>query len=177
MNTPTSYSGTWQIPDARGMFTRKFSGTLTYYGNKPSTLEVIHEPHSGFISTYKHYDVIWGEDASGLKFSLFDATCTLELNFSKSTFLVRYILLGKHVHSLDEPCFDCCWVKYTYLNRWALDNRFDINTPNNHTTAISLDFGNRPAFLSVEIEDQLRLMLWGHITNNLNRYEINATQA
>ena len=177
MNTPTSYSGTWQIPDARGMFTRKFSGTLTYYGNKPSTLEVIHEPHSGFISTYRHYDVIWGEDASGLKFSLFDATCTLELNFSKSTFLVRYILLGKHVQSLDEPCFDCCWVKYTYLNRWALDNRFDINTPNSHTTAISLDSGNRPAFLSVEIEDQLRLMFWGHITNNLNRYEINATQA
>lgn len=177
MNTPTTYHGTWQIPDARGFYTRKFSGTLTYYGNKPSTLEVIHEPHSGSISTYYHYDVIWGEDAAGIKFTLFDASYTQEQSFSKTTFLIRYILLGKHVQSLEEPCFDCCWVKYTYLNRWALDNRFNISSPNNHTTVISLDIGNRSDLLSVEFEDQLRLKLWGHITDRLNRYEITATQA
>jgi hypothetical protein len=176
MNAPTTYYGTWQIPDARGVYIRKFSGTLTYYGDKPSTLEVIHEPRSGSISTYYHYDVIWGEDAGGMKFSLFDASYIQEHNFSKTSFLIRYILLGKHVQSLDEPCFDCCWVKYTFLNRWALDNRFDIH-PNNLITTISLDIGNRPAFLSVEIEKRLRLMLWGNITDNINRYEISATQA
>ena len=177
MNAPISYYGTWQIPDARGMFTRVFSGVLTYLGNKPSSLELIHEPHSGSISEFVHYDVIWGEDAYGSKFSLFDATLMQDLNFTKSTYLIRFILVGKHLPSLNEPCFDCCWVKYPYLNRWALDNRFDINALDNHITNINLDFGQRPAFLSVEIEEGIRLMLWGHLTDNLTHFEITSTQA
>ena len=177
MNAPISYYGTWQIPDARGMFTRVFSGVLTYFGNKPSSLELIHEPHSGSISEFVHYDVIWGEDAYGSKFSLFDATLIQDLNFTKSTYLIRFILVGKHIPSLNEPCFDCCWVKYPYLNRWALDNRFDINALDNHITNINLDFGQRPAFLFVEIEEGIRLMLWGHLTDNLTHFEITSTQA
>ena len=177
MNEPISYSGTWQIADARGSYTRHFSGTLTYFGDRPSTLEVINEPHSGSIATFAHYDVIWGEDALGIKYSLFDATLMRDSIFSKITFLVRYILIGKQIRSLDEPCFDCCWVKYKYLNRWALDNRFDIVAQGDHTTCISLDLGIRPAFLSVEVEQGLRLMLWGHLSDSINRFEITATQA
>lgn len=177
MIAPTSYHGTWQIPDARGFFTHQFSGTLTYYGNKPSILEIIHEPNSGSISTYGHYDVIWGEDAGGIKFSLFDASWVRDHDFSKTTFFIRYILLGKHIKSLSEPCFDCCWVKYQYLNRWALDNRFNITAPNNRTTVFALDVGSRPAFLTAEIDDSLRIMLWGHVTDKFNPFEITATQA
>lgn len=177
MNAPTSYYGTWHIPDARGLFTRDFSGVLTFFGDKPSTLELIHESHSGSISEYVHYDVIWGEDAYGSKFSLFDATLMQEHNFTKSTYLIRFILVGKHLQSLNEPSFDCCWVKYPNLNRWALDNRFDITANDNHTTNIRLDFGKRPAFLSVAVEEKIRLMLWGHLTDNLTHFEINSTQA
>lgn len=177
MNNPTTYYGAWSVPDARGMYTHKFSGTLTYFGNRPSTLDLIHEPNSGSISTFCHYDVLWGEDAYGVKYSLFDATWVEEHDFSKTTFIIRYILVGKHVQSLDEPCFDTCWVKYPFLNRWALDSRFDVEYADGNKTTITLDLSARPPFLSVFIEKDLRLMLWGHITDKLTRFDIIASQA
>ena len=74
MANPTTYHGVWQVPDARGMYTRQFSGMLTYHGDKPSTLELIHEPRSGSVSIFHHYDVILGEDAGGVLYTLFGAT-------------------------------------------------------------------------------------------------------
>lgn len=175
MANPTTYHGVWQVPDSRGMYTRQFTGTLTYYGNKPSTLELIHEPHSGSVAVNAQYDVLWGEDAGGVRYSLFGATMIREANFSKFTFAIRFILIGKHVRSLDEPCFDTCWVKFPYLNRWALDNRISGGVDSQHTL-LSLDLGVRPAFLSVEVEDSLRLMLWGQLTDNITRFAITANQ-
>ena len=138
-------------------------------------LELINKPNSGSIATNGYYDVIWGQDAGGEIFSLFGVTLIREQSFSKITYVVRFILIGKHIKSLDEACFDTCWVKYKYLNRWALDNRF-VGVANRNETIVSFDIGPRPAFLSVEVEYGLRLMLWGHITDNLNRYEITANQ-
>lgn len=176
MANPTTYHGVWQVPDARGMYTRQFSGALTYYGDKPSTLELIHEPHSGSVSIFHYYDVILGEDAGGVKYTLFGATMVQEAGFSKTTFVVRFILIGKHVNSLDEACFDTCMVRYPYLNHWALDSRFSGGASQNQTY-LSLDLGVRPPFLSVEVEEELRVMLWGQLTDNINRYEITAKQA
>lgn len=175
MANPTTYHGVWQVPDSRGMYTRKFSGILTYYGNKPSTLELIHEPNSGSVAVNAQYDVLWGEDAGGVRYSLFGATMVREADFSKFTFVIRFILIGKHVRSLDEPCFDTCWVKFPYLNRWALDNRISGGADSQHTL-LSLDLGVRPAFLSVQVEDSLRLMLWGQLTDNITRFAITANQ-
>ena len=176
IHQPIIYHGVWQVPDARGMYTRKFTGTLSYFGDKPSTLELIHEPYSGFVSANGYYEVIWGQDAGGNIFTLFGASLLKDMSFSKITYIVRYILLGKQIKSLEEASFDTCWVKYTYLNRWAIDNRFDVTT-NGNRTVVSLDFGSRPAFLSVEIDKALRLMLWGNLTGNINPYEVKSAQA
>jgi hypothetical protein len=177
MNNPTTYHGSWYVPDARGGDTHKFSGTLTHFGDKPTTLELIHEPHFGSFASYAHYDVIWGEDACGVKFSLFDASLVEDRDFSKTTYYIRFILLGMHLQSLDEPCFDTCWVKYPFLNRWALDSRFDVEFPDVNKTTITLDLSARPSFLAVEIEKGLRLMLWGHITDKLTLFDITVSQA
>ena len=176
MANPITYHGVWHVPDARGMSTLRFSGTLTYFGDKPSKLELIHEPNSGSIATANYYEVLWGEDARGIKYTLFGATCDWDTSFTKIVYFIRYFLIGIHVNSLNDACFDTCWVKYPYLNRWALDNRFNIKK-NYQETIVSLDLGARPSFLSVEIDDELRLMLWGHLTHNVNRFEITATQA
>ena len=175
MANPTTYYGVWQVPDARGMYTRHFSGTLTYYGDKPSTLELIHEPRSGSVSISHYYDVILGEDAGGVLYTLFGATMVQEASFSKISFVVQHILIGKHVKSLDEPCFDTCMVKFPYLNHWALDSRISGGASQNQTF-ISLDLGVRPPFFTTEVEDGLRLMLWGQLTDNINRYSITANQ-
>lgn len=175
MTNPTTYHGVWQVPDARGMYTREFSGTLTYYGDKPSTLELIHEPHGGSISIFNHYDVIFGEAAGGVLYTLFGATMVREMDFSKTTLSVQYILIGKHVKSLNEACFNTCMVKYPYLNHWALDSRIS-GGGNRQQTLLSLDLGARPAFFSVEIENSLRYMLWGQLKDNITRYSITANQ-
>lgn len=175
MANPTTYHGVWQVPDARGLYTRQFSGTLTYYGDKPTTLELIHEPHSGSISIFHYYDVILGEDAGGVKYTLFGATMFQEMGFSKTTFAIQFILIGKHVPSLNEACFDTCMVKFPYLNRWALDSRISGGMSQGQTI-ISLDLGVRPPFLTTEIEEGLRIMLWGQLTDNINRYSITANQ-
>lgn len=175
MANPTTYHGVWQVPDARGMYTRQFSGTLTYYEDKPSTLELIHEPHSGSVSIFYNYDVILGEDAGGVLYTLFGATMVQEASFTKTTFIVRHILIGKHVKSLDEPYFDTCMVKFPYLNHWALDSRISGGA-NQNQTILSLDLGVRPPFFTTEVEDGLRIMLWGQLTDNINRYSITANQ-
>lgn len=175
MSEPRTYHGVWQVPDARGMFTRKFSGTLTYYGDKPSTLELIHEPHGGSIAILTHYDVILGEALGGALYTLFGVTSLREINFSKTTLSVNYILIGKHVKSLNEACFNTCMVKFPFLNRWALDSRI-TGGANQQQTVLSLDLGARPAFFSMEMEKDLRIMLWGQLTDNITRYSITANQ-
>ena len=176
MANPTTYHGVWQVPDSRGMYTRQFTGTLTYYGDKPSTLELIHEPNSGSVAVNAQYDVLWGEDAGGVRYSLFGATMIREADFSKFTFLVRFILIGRHVKSLEEPCFDSCWVKFPYLNHWALDSRFNGGARSN-MTIVSFDLGKRPPVLTAEIEENVKIMLWGRVNDHFTPYEITAFQA
>lgn len=177
MNNTAVFHGKWFMPDGGGMFTHRLSGTLRHYGNKPSTLELIHEPNSGSIRLNHFYDVILGEDALGVKYSLFAVSFVQTSNYTEFRFNVRFILIGKHVNSIKEPCFDCCWVKYSFLNRWALDSRIKVNAIGKTQTNISLTMGSRPAFLSVEIEDGLRLMLWGHLQDNISPYDISISQA
>lgn len=171
-----TYHGVWQVPDSRGMYARQFIGTLTYYGDKPSTLELIQEPNSGSVAVNAQYDVLWGEDVGGVKYTLFGATMVREMDFSKFTFVIRFILIGKHVRSLDEPCFDSCWVKFPYLNHWALDSRFNGGARSN-MTIVSFDLGKRPPVLTAEIEENVKIMLWGCINDHFTPYEIKAFQA
>ena len=57
MAEPKTYHGVWQVPDSRGMYARQFTGTLTYYGDKPSTLDLIHKPNSGSVTVNAQYDI------------------------------------------------------------------------------------------------------------------------
>ncbi len=174
-NAPIIYHGVWRVPDARGQFTHQFSGTLTFYGNKPSTLELIHEPRYGSIATSYYLEVIQGEDARGVRYTLFGATLKHEANFTKSTFSIRFILVGKHIHSLEETCFDSCWIKYSYLNRWALENRINIETKDGKTVT-SFDVGSRPPFLIADMEAGTKLQFWSRLSDHITRYDVTASQ-
>ena len=175
MANPTTFHGVWWVPEEHPFLEKRFSGTLKYFGDKNSILELIHEPKSGATQINHSYEVICGEDAGGGIYTLFGATSVGNLNFTSFEFVIRFILIGKHVKSLDEACFDTCKVKFPYLNHWALDTR--INGGASHSqTLISLDFGVRPPFMSVEIAEGVRVMLWGQLTDNISRYSISAYQ-
>ena len=174
MANPTTFHGVWWVPEEHPFLEKRFSGTLTYYGDKNSILELIHEPKSGATRIDHSYDVLWGEDAGGGVYSLFGVTAR-NMSFTKFEFVIRFILIGTHVKSLDDACFDTCLVKYTYLNHWALDNRIRGGAVQNQTL-LSLDLGARPPFLSAEIDKGLRVLLSGQLTDNINRYSIRAEQ-
>ena len=77
---PNVFHGKWQLPE-KNEFRRQFReyqecmGTLYYNEDKPSKLEIYHEPIQGaFIIMSHYYDVIWGKDANGYEFTLFNVT-------------------------------------------------------------------------------------------------------
>ena len=151
---------------------------MTYYGDKTSTLEIIHKPTQGTIFRgYETYDVIWGQDAAGNIYTLFGATRTEHTlgDFTKAKYAIQYILIGRHIQSLDEPFFDKCDVRFTYLNRWALESRISRNASQSQTI-ISLDLGYRPPFLSLETDDGYRLLLRGLLSDTDDRYSFTANQ-
>lgn len=175
MDNPTTFNGVWWAPEEHPFLERRFSGTLTFWGDKNTVLKLIHEPKSGATQINYSYEVIWGEDAEGRIYTLFGATSVRNMSFTTFEFVIRFILIGKHIKSLDETCFDTCAVKFPYLSHWALDNRISGGASHSQTL-ISLDLGVRPPFLSVEIDEGLRVMLWGQLTDNFSRYSIRADQ-
>lgn len=136
MNTnPQIYHGEWWVPAVADhntcMFAHhpermmgledKYTGTLTYYGDKDSTLELYHVLNDFHSSHYHQNEVMWGRDANGHIFTLFDVKMEesgLE-DFSKIKFTVSLILIGEHVLSIEESKYSRCLVTYPYLTNWV----------------------------------------------------------
>lgn len=127
-NNPQIFHGEWWVPAKadpdflprlEGIET-KYTGTLEYHGDKDSTLELYHIPSNFRGKHYCKNDVMWGRDANGHIFTLFnvmmpehpleDMTCT--------KFVVEYILIGKHVLSMNQKWTGLCIVYFPYLNNW-----------------------------------------------------------
>ena len=78
-NNPLIYHGEWWVPAVADYDTRmnfiepkqmmghetKYTGTLTYYGDKDSILELYHVPSNFHSKHYCQNEVIWGKDANG----------------------------------------------------------------------------------------------------------------
>lgn len=148
-NNPQIFHGEWWVPavadhDTRMTFLqpegmmgheRKYTGTLTYYGDKNSTLELYHTP-SNFHSRHYHQNaVIWGKDANGHIFTLFNVMMNEQQldDFSCSKFVVDMILMGEHVLSLDYNKYSRCIVTYSHLVNWTFyETQNVINTYYHH---------------------------------------------
>lgn len=175
MENMLTYNGTWTIPGNSDWDSQQFSGTLSFYGDKETVLELIHEPNTGAKRINHYYDVIWGTDARMQRYTLFNATFINNNDSTSFLFTIQYVLIGAHVKSIEDKCFKTCIVKYPFLNRWALDSRISGESQHNKTHFI-LDFGKRTPFFSVKIEDNLEVTLFGQLTNNYTRYSIEANQ-
>ena len=137
-NNPQIFHGEWWVPavadrDTRMTFLqpegmmgheRKYTGTLTYYGDKNSTLELYHTPSNFHSSHYCQNDILWGRDANGHIFTLFNVLMNEQRmgDFSCAKFVVGVILMGEHVISGDNACFKKCAVQFPYLRNWAFQN-------------------------------------------------------
>lgn len=177
-NTPLIVHGSWWVPEGNLRFSGSHhTGTLTYTGKEPSILEIIHEPKEGLISKkYMQYDVIWGKDAGGNIYTLFGAVMVRQHNFTKSTFKINYILLGAHVSSLEEPCFDLCTTEYPYLREWVFESRIETSS-NGRVTSIHLDGNPREPLIESVVEEGVSVYLWSQISTQGERFSLHIEQA
>ncbi len=148
-NNPQIFHGEWWVPAVADHNTRmiypepeqmmglekKYTGTLTYYGDKDSTLELYHVPSNFHSRHYSENKVMWGKDANGHIFTLFNVLMKEQQigDFTCTKFVVSLILMGEHVMSIEDTRFKSCEIHFTYLRNWAFHNNI---TPSNAGTSI-----------------------------------------
>ena len=172
MNTSKSYQAEWWAPEGSRCFSgERYPGMLTYNREENSTLEIIHSSAGGvFFRFYEKYDVIWGKSANGLCFSLFNVVLVRQQDFSKSEFVVNYILVGQHVLSLDECRFDLCVASFPHLRDWAYCSRIIDEDREDNVLVWNLDMRKRDPIVSVEIEKGVQTYLWPTLSYHVSRF-------
>jgi len=148
-NHPLIFHGEWWVPAVTDRGIRfnalnpeqmmghetKYTGTLTYYEDKDCTLELYHIPSNFHSHHYKYNDVMWGSDANGHIFTLFNVVMEEQKmgDFTNTKFVVSMILMGEHVLSLDYNKYSRCIVKYSHLVNWTFyETQNVINTYYHH---------------------------------------------
>lgn len=148
-NHPLIFHGEWWVPAVADRDTRmvafnpeqmmgsetKYTGTLTYYEDQDSILEIYHVLSNFHSHHYKYNDVMWGRDANGNIFTLFNVIMKEQKmgDFTNTKFVVSMILMGEHVLSLDYKKYSRCIVKYSHLLNWTFyETQNVINTYYHH---------------------------------------------
>ena len=143
------FHGEWWVPAVADRDTRmiafnpeqmmgsetKYTGTLTYYENQDSILEIYHVLSNFHSHHYKYNNVMWGRDANGNIFTLFNVVMKEQKmgDFTNTKFVVGLILVGEHVLSLDYNKYSRCIVKYSHLVNWTFyETQNVINTYYHH---------------------------------------------
>ena len=167
MNTnPQIYHGEWWVPavadhDTRMVYPepekmmgheKRYTGTLTYYGDADTTLELYHVPSNFHSRHYHENQVMWGKDANGHIFTLFNVLMKEHRmgDFTCTKFVVSLMLVGEHVLRVNDELWKKCVVRFDYLNNWLfnetrkyinptlLDNTFHLDAPIGNKTQLEV---------------------------------------
>lgn len=157
---------------------KKYTGTLTYYEDEDSTLELYHVPSNYRSKQYCQNEVMWGADANGNIFTLFDIEMKENLtgDFTTTKFEVGLILVGEHILSLDDAQFNRCVVHFTYLRNWAFRNNLTIEIEGDclHHVLAKPSMGD--ALLKAQVENDVNWILFDDIAQNKTRYDLSISQ-
>lgn len=191
-NSPQIFHADWWVPaqvhpSNRGPFKmiqpgyeKRHTGSLVYYGDKDSTLELYLTP-SHFRGTFFHHNpVMWGKDANGLLFTLFNVSIVAdqETDFSTTRYIVDFILLGDQVLSLTEAKYNRCIVQFPYLRNWAFRNNLFSKTEENGCCHTLLDFPHQHILLEAQVEDGIKWVLRDkNRQDRSNYYDLIITQS
>ena len=188
MNTnPQIFHGEWWVPSKADLdnetfmtitegLENKYTGTLSYYGEENTILELYHVPSKIHWKHYKENKVMWGKDLNGHIFTLFNVLMKEQVmsDFTKAKFVVGLILIGKHVLSIDDASFNRCVVHFPYLRNWAFHDNITLSN------AGSKVYYKVPIFatnlLKTVFEDGSLWRLWQGQTINRSIYDLTITQ-
>lgn len=131
----------------------RYTGNLIYDKEKGSKLELYIVPSRFRAKFYEHNYVLWGKDANGNLFTLFNVEMKNWRNgeFSKSEFSVGMILIGEHVLTLDDTRYGQCIVKFPYLKKWAFDDRLSYDLDKNNISFSLTDQDKNRTLVSSEV--------------------------
>ena len=176
-DNPQTYIGEWWVPakadPSNSMFMtmpegfeKKYTGTLTYHVNEDSTLELYHVLSDFHSSHYKYNNVMWGRDANGRIFTLFNVVMKDPKlgDLTNTKFVVGLILIGEHILSIDDKWSKKCRVQFLYLNNWLFYETKKYITPL-YDNEYHLDASIRGIkLLETEVEDGLFWRLYHNMT-------------
>lgn len=172
MSSPIVYHAEWWVPAKADPSNRlfqtlpegmeqRYTGNLMYDKERETTLELYTVPSKLTTKHYAHNTIIWGQDANGNLFTLFNVEMKKwnQGEFSKSEFSVGMVLLGEHVLTLDDTRFNQCVVRYPYLKKWAFDDRLnrDLETNNISFTLTDQDKNRTLTLSSVSKEMEWKI--------------------
>lgn len=157
---------------------QKYIGTLTYFENEDSILELYHTPSNFRANLYHYNEIIWGMDANGNIFTLFDVEMKEKPSgdITNTVFEVGFTLIGEHILSIDDARFNICIVQFPYLRNWAFHNNLTTQIESNcccHTlTKPSMD----NPFLKSEVENGVNWILFDYFFQNKTTYDLSINQ-
>ena len=191
MNNLQIYHGEWWVPaeldhDIRSIYLEpekmmghetKYTGTLTYFGDKDSTLELYHVPSKYHYSHYDYNKILWGKDSNGQIFTLFHVAMREKrgMDFSCVTYVVGMIIIGEHVLSISEGWTKKCIAYFPYLNNWIIyETQNFINANFSENSFLLQAAFNESKLFEVKIGNGTCLTLYNNhiIENSVEGYRI-----
>lgn len=156
---------------------KKFTGTLTYLGEKESVLELYHVPSDFHSILYHENDVMWGQDTKGRIYTLFRVNIKQDKSdISNTVFAVDFILIGEHVYQIDDACFAKCIVQFPFLRNWAFRNNLEYQKTNGVHYFSLVDASRKDNFVESQIDEKTKWLLRDKWDGNKTNYDLIITQ-
>ena len=178
-NNPIAYHGKWKVPqygnDFRLIGYSEFMGTLFYYRDKVSILELYVHPPIMSTVIHCHCDTIFGEDVYGRRFSLFSPYLINDGDMRKFSFQVDFFIMNQGVEpvkTFNEKAYHYCYVDYPFLRDWAFKNVFMTAKPNG---SFNWD-ANKGLNFKIEIESGIELLLSSPTVSKISTYTFSVEQ-
>lgn len=163
-----TWNGEWWVPQSEIPNAPNAVGRLLYYENKNPELEItVISTANAFVWPNKEYPVIYGMDASGNIFSLFNAYRHPENNASKIVFSIDYILIGEQVSTMEDTLFfKKAIVTFPHLHDLFVFRRVEEIVDNSTTT---YKINHQPSVLEypIKIDDKTTWTFVSNVETNI----------
>ena len=158
-----TWNGEWWLPNNFAPNVPNSVGRLIYYEDRNPELEItVMSTANAFLWPDKKYPVIYGTDAQGHEFSLFNADLRPQKDSSKYVFSLDYILIGAQIPTLNDTLFFTkAIVKFPHLRDFFFIQRLS-KTEDNNATVFRIDNNPKRTEYKVIIDER---NTWSFISN------------
>ncbi len=176
MTEKQTYYGRWFFPTGvSSEDIMQYEGTLKIDEDNHCVLTIQGELRVGG-NLLEQIDVSWGIDKRGNKYTLLGLYMSRWNVGDQMEYNAKYIIVGAHINSLDEPFFNECNVKFPYLQNWTEASMIAI--PHDYNKGvITIDYNQENVFLQGELDDGIRYKVVDRTVCKLNQLELSAKKA